>query len=238
MPFHQSSFIIHFSLHDIQVCTWKFVHTQNNRGLYVQSEFFSHDIKCSLYNDMYHFANTPEQISGPNALQYKSNNPPLDVYMSRWVHVVLNGNIWYQQPTVPIGSIWCQIPIWIASSRRLSCCVPRRYSLKRCFIMHLFNCQVIQDFKPTLKCRINSYPSLIMVKDACATKSYKICDSMRRGRCQMYMHLSKIYYSVIKNVRTWDAILVDHVDPWKDPELVAATSIQLVTMLPHVEEMQ
>ena len=44
-----------------------------------------------------------------------------------------------------------------------------------------------------------------------------------------------------KNVGTLDAILVDHVDPWQDPELVAATSsfiIQLVAMLPHLEEMQ
>lgn len=49
--------------------------TSINRGLSVQTEFFSHDIEHSLYNDPYLFANTPEQISGPIALQFKSNNP-------------------------------------------------------------------------------------------------------------------------------------------------------------------
>ena len=43
-------------------------------GLSVLSEFFSHDVERLLYNDRYLFSDTPEEISGPIATQFKSNN--------------------------------------------------------------------------------------------------------------------------------------------------------------------
>ena len=44
-------------------------------GLFVQTEFFSHDVENSLYNDRYLFTETPEQIVGPIASHFRSNNP-------------------------------------------------------------------------------------------------------------------------------------------------------------------
>jgi hypothetical protein len=43
-------------------------------GLFVQTEFFSHDVENSLYNDRYLFNDTPEQIAGPIASQFRSSN--------------------------------------------------------------------------------------------------------------------------------------------------------------------
>ena len=40
-------------------------------GLSVLSEFFSHDVERLLYNDRYLFSDTPEEISGPIATQFR-----------------------------------------------------------------------------------------------------------------------------------------------------------------------
>lgn len=40
-------------------------------GLFVQTEFFSHDVENSMYHDRFLFAKTPEQIAGPIADEFR-----------------------------------------------------------------------------------------------------------------------------------------------------------------------